>query len=104
MEVAGFAGLFLLSQALFLFPRGRLTFRTTNSGRPLRRAAARAAFAGMLLTFGLLAALLDLTGGWARFIDPFGRRDAQFPWPAWVAMALLRALWAGLFHHLLRYL
>lgn len=102
MEAVGFAGLFLLSQALFLFPRGRLTFRTTNSGRPMLRAAVGAAFAGMLLTFGLLAAILELTGGWTRFIDPFGRKEAQFPWPAWLAMALLWAIWAGVFHHLWR--
>jgi hypothetical protein len=102
MEVAGFAGLFLLSQALFLFPRGRLTFRTTHSGRPMLRAAVGAAFAGMLLTFGLLAALLELTGGWERFLDPLGRKQAQFPWTAWLAMLLLWALWAAVFHHLWR--
>ena len=102
MEVVGFAGLFLLSQALFLFPRGRLTFRTTHSGRPMRRAAVGAAFAGMLLTFGLLAAVLELLGGWERFLDPFDRREAQFPWTAWLAMLFLWVLWAGIFHHLWR--
>jgi hypothetical protein len=56
----------------------------------------------MLLTFGLLAALLELTGGWDRFLDPTARHEAQFPWTAWLAMSLLWALWAATFHHLWR--
>jgi hypothetical protein len=102
LGVSGFAGLFLLSQALFLFPRGRLTFRTTHSGRPMLRAAMGAAFAGMLLTFGLIAALLEMLGGWERFLDPFARHEAQFPWTAWLAMLVLWVVWAAVFHHLWR--
>jgi hypothetical protein len=100
IEVAGYAGLFVLTQALFLLPRGRVAFRTTDTGRPMWRAAAGAAFAGMLLTVGLAAALLEPGGHWLRLTG--AAREGQRFWPVWVAMLLLWALWAGVFHHLWR--
>jgi hypothetical protein len=57
-----YVGLFLLTQWLFLFPRGGLQMRLTETGRPMKRSAVAAGFAVMLLSVGLLYSLYDLVG------------------------------------------
>jgi hypothetical protein len=102
LQVAGYAGLFILSQALFLFPRGAISLRTSDAGRSMWRAAIGAGLAGMLLTAGLLATLLEFRDTWVRLtiVDTGG--PTQGFWPIWVAMLLLWVLWAAAFHHLWR--
>lgn len=103
LEAAGYAGLFLLSQALFLLPRGRLSFRTSEVGRPMRRAAAGAACAAMLLTTGLVATLLEwMPGGWGRLTLASPADGTQHFGPVWASMLVLWAVWAAVFHHLWR--
>jgi len=55
-----YLGLFLLTQWLFLMPRGAWRFRLALDGRPLKRASVAAAFVAMLLSAGMLAVLLEV--------------------------------------------
>lgn len=64
MHAAGFLGLFLVSQWMFLQPRGGLAFRTADRPRSGRLAIWGAGFAGMLITFGAAASVLQIAHKW----------------------------------------
>jgi hypothetical protein len=108
LEVAGFLGLFLLAQWCFLLPRGRLTFRTVGEGRPMKRAALGAAFAGMLLTVAAVATVLEMFDKWRSLAMPEGSgiwakaAGGERFWVIWLVMLLVWGAWALIFHHLWR--
>ncbi len=56
-------GFFILTQWLFLFPRRYWTTELKPQGRPMKRAAFAAGFAMMLISAGLIFAILDLLIG-----------------------------------------
>jgi len=86
-------GVVLLTQWLFLRPRGSWKPREGDGGRPMRAAAWGAAFCAMLLTAGAIAALLEIPDLWEPvvygngFLSPF----------VYGGMVALWAIWAWIF-------
>jgi hypothetical protein len=70
--------LFLMTQWLFLMPRGGWRLRLDLQGRPLRRSALAAGFVAMLLTAGLLAVALELP--FPRGHDAWDSDGEPSPW------------------------
>lgn len=85
---AGYLGLVLLTQYLFLLPRGSWRLKLSASGRPMFLAALGAGFAAMMLTIGLIATLMTFGGWWRDHIA----NDANFA-PVWIAMAIVWVAW-----------
>ena len=114
LTVAAYLAVFVLTQWLFLFPRGRLTLRADGPGRPLRRAAVGAGFAGMLLTVGFVAVTLDVNRTWMWLmgddVDDSGASDPRFLGVpglrplhlVWAGMLLAWLVWACVFYRFLR--
>ena len=55
-----YLAMFLLTQWLFLCPRGSWKIRRSDGGPPPLRAAVAAGFIGMLLAIGLLASMMEI--------------------------------------------
>ena len=110
IRTAVYLAILLLGQWLFLFPRGRLTLNTRSDGRSAFISAIAAGLAGMLLTVGFAAMLLDLAGIW----QPLMLFDSSRPPPApvisdntrWIfvlcGMAVLWCAWGALFLRFMR--
>lgn len=110
LTTALYLGALLLAQGLFLLPRGPLTFRLVDRGRPMRRALLVALAAGlvaMLVTVGLVATALDWPGWW----ETVSASEVESPSPSnplrpvhgvWLAMVALWAGWAWLFYRYTR--
>ena len=58
--LAGYLGVFLLTQWLFLRPRRGLAVRLARTGRPMKRAVVAAGLVAMLLTAGMASTLLEV--------------------------------------------
>jgi hypothetical protein len=107
--VAGavFLGLFLLTQGLFLFPRGRLRLGLTDRGRPMILSVLGAAFAAMLLStaaaFTLVETIILITGHdgvtWDVIAQLFGDDPKPTLHAVWAAMAVLWSVWGFIFYH-----
>ncbi|MHC4450428.1 MAG: FmdB family zinc ribbon protein [Planctomycetota bacterium] len=91
-------GLSLLTQWFFLRPRGGLALREESKGRSMRFATFGAGFCAMLITFGLIAALMEIPDLWeeAVFADEF-YHPGVYGW-----MVGLWAVWAMVFYRYLR--
>jgi formylglycine-generating enzyme required for sulfatase activity len=90
-----FLGLLLLAQWAFLRPRGKWAFRLTGKGRPMRSAVLAAAFMAMLLTVGLLAALLEIPNWWRNLARLYlGGTSAELAGPL-VVLGVMVCLWVG---------
>ena len=99
-QSAVYLAVFLISQYLFLFPRGRFRLESIGGGPLTRRSAAAAGFVGMLLSVGLLATILELSKWWIRLTLVAGdsRNDyVQSFWSIWPVMLLLWLVWSGVF-------
>ena len=92
--VAVFFGLMLATQYLFLRPAGGWKMREKSEGRPMRLAAAGAGFCAMLLSAGLIAALLEVPGLW---VDVVSDGEGYHP-VVYVVLLALWVLWAFVFH------
>lgn len=86
-------GLVLLLQWLFLRPRGSWALRDADDARPMAAAALGAGFCAMLLTFGLIAALMEAGDRW---IDAAHGEEAFRPW-VYVAIGALWIVWTLVF-------
>jgi hypothetical protein len=58
-------GVMLVTQWLFLSPRGNLAIHLSRHGRPMGRSIAAAAFIAMLLSTAFAATLLEISGWWS---------------------------------------
>jgi hypothetical protein len=99
-HVAGFASLFLLSQWLFLLPRGRFSFALSDQSRSRRWAVIGAGFVGMLLTAGAAACLLEIAHVWQDWLDAdltLGRLVLHGFYGFWAGMLAAWAAWAMIF-------
>ncbi len=63
-NVAGFLGVLLVAQWMFLRPRRGFRLRLGETARPMRSAVVAAAFLAMMLTVGGIATLLELADLW----------------------------------------
>lgn len=87
-------GLLLVLQWLFLRPSRGWTIRMARKARPMRTSVIAAGFMAMLLTAGLIAALMELPNWYAPMLDG--------PWPGafagvWLAMAVIWGAWVAVF-------
>jgi hypothetical protein len=97
----GYLSLFLFTEWLFLLPRGRLSFQTSDRRRSRRASAIAAAFIGMLLTAGIAASIMELTDVWKDWLAVEGTVRG-LPWKGfygfWIGMAVAWVLWAVVFY------
>jgi hypothetical protein len=103
LHAAGFLSLFLFTQWLFLLPRGRLSFQTSDRGRSRVSSVIGAGFIGMLLTAGMAASIMELVNVWQYVFKEeiqIGPRNMRILWfhGLWVGMALAWLLWAIIFY------
>lgn len=93
-ECACFLGLVLLTQWLFLRPRGTWTVSLREEGRPLLAASIGAAFCAMLLSVGLVATLLEIPDWWNGYVTD---DDVGYRWPVYATMLAMWCVWACVF-------
>lgn len=97
----GYLGLFLLSEWLFLLPRGRLSFHVSERRRSRKAAAIGAGFIGVLLTAGLAASIMEWTHVWEDWLGAEVTLRG-FVWRGfygfWIGMAAAWVLWAIIFY------
>jgi len=93
---------FLLAQWFFLTPRGN--WRVSASlDQPLpKRSAVAAGFIGMLLSFGLIATLMEIPNWWLAWTctpsaNPDPTQSVQHFGGMWIVMAALWTVWACIF-------
>ena len=96
-----FLGLIILSQWLFLRPRGDRRVQLSESGRPMKIALVTAAFLAMLLSAGLILTLLevfdpDITGAIFDGLDG-GDRDTSSLIGFYLVCLLVWLTWAVVF-------
>ncbi|HSU66982.1 MAG TPA: hypothetical protein VLJ39_08935 [Tepidisphaeraceae bacterium] len=105
IHAVGFLSLFLLSEWLFLLPRGRLRLHSTQSKRSRLGSIVSAAFIGMLLTAGLVASVMELMHVWQDVLGAEwhpGGLLLRGLYAFWAAMLLAWAVWAVVFYWLYR--
>ncbi len=87
-------GAMLITQWLFLCPRGRLKLQLTEKGRPLWLSVATAALAATLLSMAFIATMLEIPGWWGQVWSPV---EGLYH-VVWLTMGMMWFLWALLFH------
>lgn len=103
-HAAGYLALFLLTQWMFLVPRGRWRIEMLGGGPITPRFAIAAGMIAMLLTIGLIATLMELPDWWtaATLVTPVtaepGSDFTQDFRAVWIVMGLLWAGWAVVFY------
>lgn len=90
-----YLGLFLLSQWLFLSPRGPFRINLAATGRPLKLSVIIAALMAALLSFGLIASLLEIPNWWMRFFG--GNSDGDHRVWLWIILAACWLFWSIIF-------
>jgi hypothetical protein len=99
--VAGYLGVFFLTQWLFLRPRRGFAFGLTATGRPMRKSVFIAALVASLLSLGFLATLLEVPNWWTWIIlrEPVRSGNGPQPrvWPGVLALLVAWSLWAWVF-------
>jgi hypothetical protein len=95
-QAAGYLAVFLLTQWLFLLPRGSWRIRLMDEPRPMKWAIILAGLIAMLISVGLLATVLDLGGHWERLagLDRGEGHDYRI---VWLIMLSVWAFWGVLF-------
>ena len=86
-----FLGFILLTQWLFLLPRGNWRVRLAQTGRPMRTSVISAALMAALLSVGVGASLLDLSHG--NWMEQIGNLPGFY-----IIMLVLWGCWALLFY------
>jgi hypothetical protein len=105
-EAAGYLAVFLLSQWLFLRPRGRLRLEAIGGGRLTKASAVAAGMIAMLLTIGLLATLMEIPDWWRRITlvhyqlvaAEAGHNFRQNYAIVWIVMLVIWGAWAAAFY------
>lgn len=97
-KALAYLGLFLLTQWWFLSPRGSWRIGLSLDGPPPRRAALAAGFVGMLLSIGMLAALMEIPDWWLRLTAEGHINTPQHFHVMWLVMAVVWAAWTIVFH------
>ena len=101
-ETMIFFGAILGTQWLFLLPRGRLSFQTSDRVRSIRQAVIGGGFIAAIISMGLLATGLELLGQWqsviARDWSLGGFKFVEDHRAIWLAMLLIWIAWAALFY------
>ena len=93
LNAAVYLGLFLLTQWLFLLPRGSWKPKLTDTGRSMWLSAVGGAFAAMLITMGLVATVCELFGVWTTDIKDGPPMFAEL----WYVLLALWGMWAIVF-------
>jgi hypothetical protein len=96
-EALLYFAVFLLTQWIFLCPRGSWRIRTSPDVPPSRGAALAAGFIGMLLSVGLLATLMELPGWWVKLTTEGGIGTRQHFAVVWIVMAVVWGGWTWVF-------
>jgi hypothetical protein len=89
--------IFLLTQWMFLTPRGNWRLKLAENGPPSRWSAVAAGFVGMLLSIGLLATLMEIPEWWIALTTEMGFKSTQRYGIVWCVMAAVWAGWAAVF-------
>jgi len=97
-----YLAVFLLSQWLFLMPRGSWRIGMPSDDPPPKRSAIAAGLIGMLLSIGLLATLMEIPDWWLRLTTEGGIKTTQHFGIVWIIMAALWAFWAFVFYSYMR--
>lgn len=97
LVVAGYFGLFLGTQWLFLSPQGNWRVRLGQTGRPLRRSVVVAAFWAAVLSVGLCATVAEVARVWQKLAFREDSIEQPRYWPALVALAASWTIWAAVF-------
>jgi hypothetical protein len=102
-RAAAYLAVFLISQWVFLMPRGSWRIGQRSDDPPSRRSAVAAGLIGMLLSVGFLATLMEIPNWWLRLTTDNGVIDStQHFGPVWAVMAVLWVFWAIIFHRHMR--
>jgi len=89
--------LFLVTQWWFLTPKGKWKI-SLGTGAPIsRRSAIAAGFIGMLLSIGLIAALLEIPNWWIALTTENGLQTPQRFGVVWAVMAVMWLGWSFVF-------
>jgi hypothetical protein len=96
-EALLYFGIFLLTQWLFLCPRGSWRIGASQNDPPGRRAAVAAGFIGMLLSIGFLATLMELPGWWVSLTTEGGIGTQQHFGVVWIVAAVIWGGWTWVF-------
>jgi hypothetical protein len=94
--------LFLLTQWLFLTPRGSWRIKVSTTGPLPRRAALAAGFVGMLLATGFIATFMEIPDWWIRSTTEHGLDSRQHFGAIWILMGAMWAFWSVVFYLYLR--
>lgn len=95
--LAGYLGVFLLTQWLLLAPRRDWQVRLARTGRPMKRAVISAGLIGAVLTVGLFATIMEVGGWWLDFIRGADGPDEPQCWLPLCAMAIAWIAWSAVF-------
>ena len=96
-RAAGYFAVFLLSQWVFLMPRGSWRIEVRSELPPSRRSAVAAGLIGMMLSIGLIATLMELPNWWVELTAEKGIGSPQRFGAVWAVMGVMWAVWAGVF-------
>lgn len=95
MVAAALAGAFLMTQWLFLWPRGAWRVELAEVSRPLKRSIVMAASAAALLSMGAIALFWESIGFWDAFAGIRGPHADSGIWgKVWPGLAAIGVLWA----------
>lgn len=90
--VAIYLGIFLITQWLFLMPRGNWRIRLNEQGRPMKLSVVIAALMAAAVSTGLIAALLEIPGWWKPMLYTEGPHEAD---RRWIGLVILGGLWVA---------
>jgi hypothetical protein len=93
----GYFAVFLVSQWLFLMPRGAWRIEVATDSPPTRRSAIAAALIGTILSIGVLATLMELPNWWLKLTTESGIESPQHFGIVWAVMVAMWAGWAIVF-------
>jgi hypothetical protein len=98
IRASAYLFLFLLTQWLFLCPRGSWKLSVSAAGPLPRRSLWAAGFVGMLLAMGFIATFMEIPNLWIALTTQNGINSPQHFGAVWVLMAGLWAFWAWVFY------
>jgi hypothetical protein len=97
-RAAGYLVVFLLTQWLFLSPRGSWRIGLGAGEPPPKRALVAAGFIGMLLSIGMLATLMEIPDWWVALTTEKGIKSTQHYGVIWVVMLAVWGFWSVVFY------
>ena len=97
-HAAGYLAIFLLTQWLFLVPRGRWRIDVLGGAPLTKRFAIAAGMIAMLLTIGLIATIMEIPNWWiaTTLADPVnGEMTGDYTQDFCLVWAVMAVLWVG---------